>query len=115
MKYSQEKTQEICKRLSVGLNREDAATLSDISKETFYQWLKKPDFSDAIKKAELKCKERNVTIIQKAGITTWQAAAWWLERKHHNEFALKNIMAHEGKDGEPIIIKVVNYGSHAAV
>lgn len=90
MKYSPEKTQEICKRLEIGLMRTDSCTLSDISYETFTQWMKKSEFSEAIKKAELRCKERNVSIIQKAAITTWQAAAWWLERKMPEEFALKS-------------------------
>lgn len=87
MKYSPEKTQEICKRLEVGLGRTDACILSDISYETFTQWMKKPEFSENIKKSEIKCKERNISIIQKAAITTWTAAAWWLERKHADEFA----------------------------
>lgn len=113
MKYSKEKTQEICKRLEMGDNQVDAAVLCDISEETFYQWMKKPEFSESIKKALLKCKSRNIQIIQKAAISTWQAAAWWLERKCSEEFAIKNVLKHEGKDGEPIILKLVNYGNHA--
>lgn len=91
MKYGKEITDELCKFFRQGSNREDAATMVGISKETFYQWLNhKPDFADAIKKAEAECKQRNISIIQKAAITTWQAAAWWLERKHNTEFGIRN-------------------------
>lgn len=89
MKYGKAITEEIAKLLSEGSNRTDACVLAGISYETFTQWIKKPEFSEAIKKAEAICKQRNIKIIQRAAITTWQAAAWWLERRHFGEFALK--------------------------
>lgn len=89
MKYGPEKTEELCQLLRNGSNRNDACCIADIANDTFYQWLQKPEFSEAIKKAEATCKNRNIAIIQKAAITTWQAAAWWLERKHQSEFAIK--------------------------
>ena len=89
MKYSPEMTLEITKRLEIGLLRTDSCQLAGIHYDTFCEWMKKPEFSDAVKKAEIKCKERLCAIIQKAAITTWQAAAWWLERKLSSEFALK--------------------------
>ncbi len=50
MKYSSEKTDEICKYLETGMSREDSWTLADINKDTFYDWMKKKsDFSDSIK------------------------------------------------------------------
>ena len=112
MKYSKEKTQEICKRLELGMGRVDTCILSDISYETFTEWIKKSEFSEAIKKAEVKCKERNVSIIQKAAISTWQAAAWWLERKCHTEFALKTLLGGT-VDGQPLTIKIMNYGNNS--
>lgn len=102
MKYSSEKTEEICKHLETGLNREDAITLSDVSETQFYVWLKKPEFAESIKKAETKNKQRNIIIIQNAAKQTWQASAWWLERKHPEEFALKQRLEHTGKNGGPI-------------
>lgn len=90
MKYSPEIRAEICRYLEQGMTQTDAATLCDISDETFHQWKNhRPDFAEALKKAAMKCKQRNVAIIQKAAITTWTAAAWWLERKMSEEFALK--------------------------
>lgn len=90
MKYGPEISQQLCTYLSNGSNRTDAVTLSGIHYDTFLTWMKeRPEFSEAIKKAEATCKQRNIQIVQKAAITTWTAAAWWLERKYPNEFGLK--------------------------
>lgn len=111
MKYSNELTAEICKYLRAGNNQRDSAILSGISEETFYTWIKtKPEFSEPIKKAEQECKARNIAFIQKAAEKSWQAAAWYLERKYNNEFALKNINELQGKDGEPIKLTVIGGG-----
>lgn len=96
MKYGKEITGQICAELEMGINRTDTCDIVGISYETFTQWMKKPEFSEAIKKAEGKCKARNIKLIQKAAITTWQAAAWWLERKHQDEFSLKQKVEHSG-------------------
>lgn len=109
MKYCKEITEEICTLLSQGMGRVDAASLADINYDTFCQWMKKPEFSDAIKKAEMKCKQRNIALIQKAALSTWQAAAWWLERKCSEEFALKQKLEHMGKDGAPLTVQVISY------
>ena len=94
MKYGPEKTKEICDYLEKGNSRNDAFLLSDISEATFYEWMQKIEFSEAIKRAELKCKDFHIGIIRKAAEKTWQAAAWWLERKHWEEFALKQKADH---------------------
>lgn len=89
MKYGPEMTHEIVTYLQNGNGRVDTCHLVGISYETFTQWMKLPEFSESIKKAESTCKARNIAIVQKAAITSWQAAAWWLERKYPQEFALK--------------------------
>lgn len=100
MKYSPQLTEEIAKAVREGSTQRDAAILGCISEQTFYQWMKhKPDFAEALEKAELECKNRNIKIIQKAAITTWQAAAWWLERRYYKEFALRN----EWKIGDGVV------------
>ena len=104
-KYSSEMTADICKWLRAGSSQRDSAVLAGISEDTFYTWIKeKPEFSEAIKKAEQECKARNIAIIQKAGEKSWQAAAWYLERKYHNEFALKNVTQLVGPDDKEIEI-----------
>lgn len=111
MKYCKEIVAEICGYLKDGNSQADAAALSDISDETFHQWKRKyPEFAEALKKAQLICKNRNIKIIQKAAETTWQAGAWWLERKCHDEFALKNKMDLTS-DGKPFTVFTVNYAT----
>lgn len=88
-KYCKEIITEICGHLQDGVGRVDTCYLVDISYETFTVWMKRPTFCGRIKKAEARCKARNIKIIQKAGLTTWQAAAWYLERHFPNEFALR--------------------------
>lgn len=51
MKYSEELTEKICNHLKKGNTVTTTCQTVGISKETFYQWMKKPDFSDFIKKA----------------------------------------------------------------
>ena len=90
-KYCKEITEEIAKDVREGSSKRDACILSGISEETFYKWYReKIEFTDALEKAELECKNRNIKIIQKAAITTWTAAAWLLERRYHKEYALKS-------------------------
>lgn len=90
MKYSKARITEICQYIEQGSNYEDAAALAGIGESTFYDWKKeKPEFVEALKKAELKCKQRNIQVIQKAGKKNWTAAAWWLERKYPEQFAVR--------------------------
>lgn len=98
MKYGPEMTHEIAALLANGSNRTDACAIAGISYETFTQWMQKAEFVEAIKKAEATCKNRNIALVQKAALTTWQAAAWWLERKHRDEFAL--VVRESEKDTE---------------
>lgn len=98
MKYSPEMTHEIATFLQNGNGRVDTCALVGISYETFSRWMKEEEFSEAIKKAESICKARNIAIIQKAALTTWTAAAWWLERKHPDEFGLRNRETQEEKE-----------------
>jgi hypothetical protein len=108
MKYGKEITEEIVKWLKAGNNQKDSAALAGISEETFYKWMKvHAEFSESIKKAEKHCKARNIAIILKAAEKNWQASAWYLERKFHNEYALKKVLEHVGDDNSPIRIKIV--------
>lgn len=97
MKYKPQVVDDICKYLRGGNNRQDSAVLAGISKDTFYEWVNnKPDFADAIEKAEAECKARCIAIVQKAALTTWQAASWYLERRYQDEFAIKYRLEHGG-------------------
>lgn len=100
MKYGKEMTQDICTFIKDGLGRVDACTMAGIHYDTFREWMKKPEFSEAIKQAEIGFKHTNLRIIQKASNRSWQAAAWLMERKFQDEFAVKQRLQLEEKDGE---------------
>lgn len=77
--------------LRAGNTRTDAAAYAGISHSTLFEWIRRskanPEgpfgaFFDEVKKAEADAVVRNVALIQKAATDTWQAAAWWLERKY---------------------------------
>jgi hypothetical protein len=102
MKYGKEITAKLGELLSQGMGRVDSCNLAGISYETFTVWMEKPEFSESIKKAETICKQRNIVRIQNASRQSWQAAAWWLERKYPDEFAMKTKMEHSGQIDTPI-------------
>ena len=103
-------------------NIEDSCRLAGICKQTYYNWIEnKIDFIDAIKKAESKFKQKNIEIIQNAAMIRqspdgkiiqgqWTAAAWLLERKFRDEFAIKQNIEHSGEIKnkiEPIQIEFI--------
>lgn len=70
---------------------ETACRYVSISKQTFYTWLDRGekatrgryrDFYVDVEQARAEAEARNVQVVQKAAHDgTWQAAAWWLERR----------------------------------
>lgn len=106
MKYNKKIINLICKKLKNGATHYSAALSSGISEETFYQWMKKPEFSESIKRAEADCQRKCEGIIQKAAIKSWTAAAWYLERRQSETYALKQRLEHSGIETAPIMISV---------
>lgn len=106
MKYGKEITTQLSELLAGGMGRVDSCEFAGISYETFTVWMaKKPEFSEAIKRAEMVCKQRNIARIQNASKKSWQAAAWWLERKYPQEFAMRQKLEHSGPNGAAIPVK----------
>ena len=103
MKYTPELVAKLVKYIRAGNYNRTAAHAVGITEETFYTWLKeKPEFSEAIKKAQADATAKNVDLIQTAALSSWQAAAWWLERKHYKEWGRKDRNEIVGKDGEKL-------------
>ena len=88
----------------------------NISDYTYYEYLKRgkedeeagrdtlfSKFSNAIKEGEAQAEMRHLqNILKTAQEGTWQASAWYLERKHKNRWSLKHEIEHQGEN----IIKV---------
>ena len=104
----QERVDRVLQGIKLGLPFVHACARAGISQDTFARWRKRSaDFAEEVKKAEAEAIARNVTLIQKAAGTSWQAAAWWLERRHPQDFARTERLHHAGAEGKEIKIKVV--------
>jgi hypothetical protein len=109
---SEEICNKIIKAIELGSYVETAAAFAGISKQTFYNWLKKGARSktgleatlvDAVQKAMASSELRDLSRIEKAAESgIWQAAAWRLERKFPNRWGRKERIEHSGPDGAPI-------------
>ena len=58
-------------------------------------------FDSAIKEAEAEAIAGRIQCIQKAEDHSWQAAAWWLERRYPQDFG-RTIREHTGMDFAPV-------------
>lgn len=65
-------------------------------------------FVRGIRKAESEAIQRNLAIIQIAAKKSWQAAAWLLERRHPQMFALHRTLEVSGPGGGPIEVSPVD-------
>ncbi len=91
-KYTPEMREALLSWIRGGSTYTDACRLEGISYETFLQWQQKyPEFSEDIEKADALCKQTRVATILVASKKSWQAAAWYLERRYKDEFALKTL------------------------
>lgn len=71
-----------------GLTQRDASTLAGISEDTLSLWKRdNSDFSEQIRQKEIECKRKHIKNIERASEKSWQASAWWLERKYKAEFS----------------------------
>lgn len=83
----------ILEALRQGSTRTAAAAAAGIDKSTLFEWLRIfPIFSDAVKKAEAEAELSSVQTIRKAAADTWQAAAWWLERRRPAEWGNSHVV-----------------------
>ncbi len=115
----------ICETIAAGGTFRAACLRAGISHTTLYGWIERgrngeaeyADFLAAIEKAEGNAITRNLAVINKAAHDgTWQAAAWWLERRYPQEYG-RQVHEVQGKDGGPVAVEitVVENASHGAL
>ena len=106
-KYTPATVAKLTDALRGGNTRRASCAAAGISQETLARWLaENVDFRDSIEKAEGEAELRNLAVIQDATRTTWQAAAWWLERKHKADWSSR--VEQTGADGSPVKV-IVEY------
>lgn len=87
-KYTPERVQRITAALAAGNTRRAAAVYGGISEDTLGAWVRNfADFAESVKSAEAQAEVAHVAnIAQAANGGTWQASAWWLERRRHADW-----------------------------
>ena len=118
-KLTTELTERICLAIRLGNYAKVAAEMAGIGETTFYRWLEmaeKPnarkdyrEFRESIKRAEAEAEVSRVArIVQAADNGTWQAAAWYLERKHGERWGRNDKLRQEisGPNGTPVNLSI---------
>jgi hypothetical protein len=71
-----------------GCTRRAAAAVGGIHHSTLYEWIARdPTLADTIERAEHEAEATFTAVVAQASLTSWQAAAWWLERRRHADYA----------------------------
>lgn len=101
-KLTEERTAKVVELIKAGNYTETAVITAGLGKSTHYAWMKKGkeakrrnkfvEYREAIKEAEAWAESRHVAIISKHAETTWQASAWWLERKMPEKWAKREVL-----------------------
>lgn len=118
-KLDDSRREKLLKAIRVGNDKKVACALAGISETTLYRWLELAqkknaraelrEFRELLERAEAEAEVLKVSrIAQAADNGRWQAAAWWLERKHPERWGQQTKIKAEvsGPNGEPIAISV---------
>jgi hypothetical protein len=94
--------------LRAGNTRKAACHYAGIGVQTLDDWRDRfRDFRDAIEKAEGDAEVRMVAQIAQAAQTgTWQAAAWWLERRRPDDYARRERIEQDITTRAPMVVTV---------
>ena len=104
--------QALLNALRVGNTRRAAAAFAEISEDTLARWqADDAEFRGAVIKAEADAETRFLGQVAKAAADgTWQAAAWWLERRRYENYRRREGVELTGQDGGPIVTRSVADG-----
>lgn len=118
-KLDSERQKKLLSAIRMGNDKKVACAVAGISEATLYRWLELAqkknarvelkEFRESFERAEAEAEVIKVgRINQAADSGRWQAAAWWLERKHPERWGQQTKIKAEvsGPNGEPIAISV---------
>ncbi len=95
-----ERVQAILRDIRQGNTLRVAAEGNGIGYSTFKEWrIKFPAFSAEVEKAEAIAEADHVRNIRTHSADNWQASAWWLERRRHDDWR-KRETVNVGNDGD---------------
>lgn len=77
--------------LRLGMTRRSAAAFAGFHHATLYRRIESDaTFATEVEKAEGQAKGTYEAVIAKAADKNWTAAAWWLERRHPDEYGRRD-------------------------
>ena len=93
-KYTPDRVDKILSLLRAGNTRRAASLASGVTYTTFAEWvLAFPDFAEQVEMAEGEAESVHIQNILRAASTgSWQASAWWLERRRHGEWGKRQTL-----------------------
>ena len=99
--------------LKKGITLKDACTLVGVSKMEMGEMRSDVEFDDFVKRCETECEIEHIDNISTAGsMGSWQASAWYLERRFPEKYGKKDIVKHEYEvkfmTFQNVILKVIN-------
>lgn len=102
-----------------GASFDDAARIGGVSPSTAHRWLAagaEPgaskafrEFRESVTRARVEAKLSMVALVRAAAVTDWRAAAWWLARRHSDEYGRPP----EITAPEPLALSVDTQEAHA--
>jgi hypothetical protein len=107
-KRTAEREERLLTALAAGNTIRASCIYAGIGVQTMADWRERSrDFRDAVEKAEADAEVRFVAQIAKAAHDgTWQAAAWWLERRRPLDYGRTWLTASDDAPVEPKVITV---------
>jgi transposase len=113
-KFNPDTAIKVIEYVGSGCFLETAAAAAGLSKVTLYKWMRlgenknDPGSTEELRawkvrldEAEAMAEARAVQGIQEAGAQSWQAYAWFLERKYPQRWRQRNTVIPENPDGSP--------------
>lgn len=113
-KLTKELGAEICRLIEIGNYLETAAACCDVPPNVCRKWVKEgirgkdklhADFAIAYKRAEGLAEASGLERIRQAAMKTWQADAWYLERRFPARWRRRDERAITGADGGALKIE----------
>lgn len=97
--------------LRAGGYDETACAAAGISRQCFWDWLRRGAageapynvFADEVQRARAEGESRNVMLIASAAQNNWQAAAWLLERRHPERWARPSQRGEAPAENAPVV------------
>ncbi len=105
-KFTPELEERILNALRLGLFRDQACSINNINRDSFYEWMNRyPEFSDKVEKAESDCEAKHLANITRHSETDPKQSQWVLSKRFYKRWGEKmDITSKDEAIQSPIII-----------